>query len=206
MRNIVSRTLFALSASLLIASLTGCINAEKQAAKDITINENTFGCISDMKKVNQMYVDNLLGDPEGTVAAAEKGGTFPVGSALRFIPDEIMVKGKPGSHPSTGDWMFVRLDYDKDKGTQKVTKGYEEVTNFLNLTCFSCHVAAGAGHDFVCGDKDGNKNCAEIPFDRPMFHALQNTDPRCKSQGKISTEDTKALERLGQVVKKLLAK
>nr|VFK50495.1 MAG: hypothetical protein BECKTUN1418E_GA0071001_100339 [Candidatus Kentron sp. TUN]VFK51740.1 MAG: hypothetical protein BECKTUN1418F_GA0071002_100339 [Candidatus Kentron sp. TUN] len=152
-----------------------------------------------------MYVDNLLGDLDGTIAAAKEGGTFPVGSALRLIPDEIMVKGKSGSHPSTGDWMFVRLDYDKDKETQEVTKGYEDITNFLNLTCFSCHVVA-VQHDFVCGDKEGNKNCNPIPFDRPMLHALQNTDPRCESQKDVSQEDAEALARLQKVVKELLAK
>lgn len=194
---------------LLAVLIAGCVGADKssqQAVQDITLDENTFGCITDMTRVNQMYVDNLLGNSAGTIEVAEKGGTFPVGSALRLIPDEIMVKGKSGSHPVTGDWMFVRLDYDKDKGTQEVTTGYEEVTNFLNLTCFSCHVVAGAKHDFVCGDKEGNKNCAEVPFDRPMLHALQNTDPRCESQGDVSPEDTEALAKLQKIVEELLSK
>nr|VFJ50725.1 MAG: hypothetical protein BECKFW1821A_GA0114235_102827 [Candidatus Kentron sp. FW]VFJ52865.1 MAG: hypothetical protein BECKFW1821B_GA0114236_101324 [Candidatus Kentron sp. FW] len=44
-----------------------------------------------------------------------------------------------------------------------------------------------------------------IPFDRPMLHALQNTDPRCGS-GDVIPKDTKALVRLKKVVEKLLAK
>lgn len=209
MMKMTKHSFSALLASLLVVLLTGWVSADEagqQAAKDIMIDENTFGCITDMTRVDRMYVDNLLGDSAGTIAAAEEGGTFPVGSALRLIPDEIMVKGKPGSHPSTGDWMFVRLGYDKDSGKQSVTTGFEEVTNFLNLTCFSCHVVAGPANDFICGDKEGNKNCAPIPFDRPMLHALQNTDPRCESQGPVSPEDAEALARLQEVVKELLDK
>nr|VFJ67454.1 MAG: hypothetical protein BECKFW1821C_GA0114237_10128 [Candidatus Kentron sp. FW] len=97
--------------------------------------------------------------------------------------------------------MLCRLEAEP---RQDVTVGYEEVTDFLNLSCFSCHMAASQ-HDFVCGDKEGDKNCTPVPFDRPMLHALQNTDPRCGS-GDVSPEDTKALARLKKVVEKLLAK
>jgi hypothetical protein len=138
-RNFASRfsmVCFGFSISFSVGDFASASGEESPEDKEIVIDENTFGCISDMHRVNQMYVGNLLGDPQKTIEVAEKGGIFPVGSALRLIPDEIMVKGHPGSRPSTGDWMFVRLDYNKEDGSQKVTTGFEEVTNFLNLTCF----------------------------------------------------------------------
>ena len=43
--------------------------AEDKGLNNITAD--TFSCIRDMTKVNHFYVDNLLGDLDGTVAIAK---------------------------------------------------------------------------------------------------------------------------------------
>ena len=50
----------------------------------LEITDETFGCIRDMTPVRGFFVDNLLGDVEATVAAAEaeNGAVYPTGSVV----------------------------------------------------------------------------------------------------------------------------
>jgi hypothetical protein len=153
-----------------------------------------------MTPVRHFYVDNLLGNLEGTVAVAKAGmGDYPEGSVLQLMPNEVMIKQQKGFNPATRDWEFFWIDVDKD-GSKIFTRGFAEVNNRFGLNCFTCHVKAREEFDFVCEQGHG---CDPIPVTRAMFGALQRTDPRCKNQKAVSAEDAQALKDLGEIVKAL---
>jgi hypothetical protein len=158
-----------------------------------------FQCITKMTPVKHFFVDNLAGNLAGTVAVAQAGkGQFPEGTVLQLIPNEAMVKQQKGFSPGTGDWEFFALETDKN-GTKIVSSGAEEVNNFLGLNCFECHKAARAEFDLLCEQDHG---CAPLPLTRAMFHAVQQTDPRC-APAQLSAEDAAALKELGPVIEQL---
>src|SRR5262245_37782370 len=68
------------------------------AEEGIPIDDKSFKCLAQMTKVKHFYVDNLLGDLDGTIAVAksETGGVYPPGSVLQLFAGEVMVKQKPG--------------------------------------------------------------------------------------------------------------
>jgi len=190
-------------ALLMIGSLfIGGSAGGADAAKPIQVDDNSFKCITEMKAVRHFYVDNLLGNVAGTVAVAEKGrGDFPVGSVLQLVPNEVMIKQPKGFSPPTRDWEFFFIDVS-DQGSKIYKRGFAEVNNRFGGNCFTCHVKAKPEFDFVCEQGHG---CDPVPFTRPMFGALQRTDPRCKSRGPVSPEDAHALNQLGELVKSLTA-
>ena len=154
--------------------------------------------MSDMKAVRHFYVDNLLGDIAGTVAVAEKGtGDYPVGSVLQLVPFEVMIKQPKGFSPATRDWEFFFLQMS-EKGSKIDKRGFAEVNNAFGGNCFACHVKARPEFDFVCEQGHG---CDPIPFTRPMFGALQRTDPRCNNNPPVSAEDAQSLQLLESLVK-----
>ena len=61
----------------------------------VNIDEESFSCIRDMTPVRHFYVDNLLGDIEGTLAVANspEGAVYPAGSVVQLVPTEVMVNG-----------------------------------------------------------------------------------------------------------------
>jgi hypothetical protein len=169
----------------------------------IVVDDNTFKCITDMTPVRHFYVDNLVGNLDGTVKVATAGkGDYPVGSVLQLMPNEVMVKHEPGYNPATRDWEFFYIDVSKE-GSKIYQRGFAEVNNRLGLNCFTCHVKAEPQYDFVCETGHG---CDPIPVTRAMFGALQRTDPRCKNSGPVSAEDKEALNQLGEIVKALTGK
>ena len=159
-----------------------CIAAASQAT-DVTapnavnVNEGSFRCIRAMVPVRHFYVDNLLGDSAGTLAAANapKGAVYPPGSVVQLVPTEAMVKREPGFSPATGDWEFFELEVSAS-GSKIRTRGFADVNNRFGKNCFACHVPARAPWDFICESGHG---CEAIPIDRSMTGALQRTDPRC---------------------------
>ena len=130
-----------------------------------------------MVPVRQFYVDNLLGDRAGTLAAANAhgGAKYPAGSIIQLVPTEAMVKHEPGFNPVTGDWEFFELDVSEN-GSKIRTRGFANVNNRFGKNCFACHVPAREPWDFVCESGHG---CEPIPIDRDMTGALQRSDPRC---------------------------
>src|ERR1700722_981839 len=62
------------------------------------IDAESFRCITKMTPVRQFYVDNLQGNLEGTLAAANSttGAVYPPGSVIQLIPSEAMVKRDRG--------------------------------------------------------------------------------------------------------------
>lgn len=168
----------------------------------VKVTDSSFKCITEMTKVRHFYVDNLLGNLDGTVAVAQAGeGDYPEGSMLQIMPNEVMVKQQKGFNPATRDWEFFWIDNDKN-GSKIFTRGFAEVNNRLGLNCFTCHVKAEAKYDFVCEIGHG---CDPIPVTREMFGALQRTDPRCGDKP-VSAEDQASLAQLGEIVRQLTGK
>jgi hypothetical protein len=179
---------------------TSAGTADSTSESKVKVDNSSFKCITDMTPVRHFYVDNLLGNLEGTVAVANAGkGDYPEGSVLQLMPNEVMIKQQKDFNPATRDWEFFWIDVDKD-GSKIFTRGFAEVNNRFGLNCFTCHVKAREEFDFVCEQGHG---CDPIPVTRAMFGALQRTDPRCRNQKPVSAEDAQALKELGDIVKAL---
>lgn len=143
----------------------------------VNITEESFSCIRDMTPVRHFYVDNLLGDIDATLAAANapEGAIYPVGSVVQLVPTEVMVKRESGTFPATGDWEFFELQVD-EKGSTIAKRGFVDVNNRFGGNCFTCHAPAREPWDFICESDHG---CETIPIDHAMTGALQRSDPRC---------------------------
>lgn len=180
---------------LMLACLTSfCVNAASVAAKPINdkqvgdtqaestagmlkLDENSFSCIREMTPVRHFYVDNLLGNIKGTLAAANapKGAKYPAGSVVQLVPTEVMVKRESGTFPATGDWEFFELEVS-EAGSKIAKRGFVDVVNRFDGNCFACHAPAREPWDFICESGHG---CDPIPIDHKMTGALQRSDPRC---------------------------
>ena len=143
----------------------------------VNIDEESFSCIRDMTPVRHFYVDNLLGDIEGTLAVANapEGAVYPAGSVVQLVPTEVMVKRESGTFPATGDWEFFELEVN-ESGSKIAKRGFVDVVNRFGGNCFSCHAPAREKWDFICESGHG---CEPIPIDHKMTGALQRSDPRC---------------------------
>jgi hypothetical protein len=143
----------------------------------VNIDEKSFSCMRDMTPVRHFYVDNLLGDIESTLAAANapEGAIYPEGSVVQLVPTEVMVKRESGTFPATGDWEFFELEVDEN-GSKIAKRGFVDVVNRFDGNCFTCHVPAREKWDFICESGHG---CDPIPIDHKMTGALQRSDPRC---------------------------
>ena len=186
--------------SVAIMVCVGYAQADELGEQKFKVDASTFKCMLKMTAVRHFFVDNLAGNLEGTVAVAKAGrGEYPEGSVLQLIPNEVMIKQKKGFSPGTNDWEFFALESDKN-GSRIVSRGTQDVNNFLGLNCFECHKAARAEFDLVC---DQDHGCAPLPLTRSMFHAIQHTDPRCQPPEEVSAEDAAALKELGPVIEQL---
>jgi hypothetical protein len=165
------------------------------ADKPLAVDAQSFRCISEMTKVRQFYVDNLFGNVDATVAAANaQNGAYPPGSVIQLVPVEAMVKGAKGSSPETNDWEFFVLDVSKD-GTKIHSRGFASLQTAHGGFCFGCHSNAKPQFDLVC---EADHGCVPIPITRAMAGALQRTDPRCKNPPP-SAEDAAALQQLHEI-------
>jgi hypothetical protein len=161
----------------------------------ITIKADTFRCITQMTPVRGFYVDNLLGDLQGTlkVARSPTGGVYPPGSVVQLIPTEVMVKQPAGTNPATRDWEFFELDItDKGAATFR-SRGFTNVVNRFGGNCLGCHVAARPEWDMIC---EQNHGCAPVPLTRAMIEALQRSDARCSPRNELRPQDIEALKLL----------
>ena len=190
MKHFNRAALLTVSLSLLPLSLTAAGEAMK-------VEADSFRCIREMTPVRHFYVDNLLGNLEGTLAAANapKGAIYPPGSVVQLVPGEVMVKREAGFSPATGDWEFFELDVS-DKGSSVRARGFAEVNNRFGGNCFACHAPARQPWDFVCEEGHG---CEAIPVTRQMIGALQRSDPRCGEEV-LEEGDSWALFKLNTLV------
>lgn len=143
----------------------------------LEITADTFRCLSDMSPVRHFYVDNLLGDLDGTLAVAnsEEGGVYPPGSVVQLVPAEVMVKHGKGFNAATRDWEFFELDVSAE-GSSIRNRGFVDVVNQFGGNCFGCHVKAKPQFDLICEKDHG---CDPIPVTPEQILGLQKADPRC---------------------------
>jgi hypothetical protein len=180
--------------SVLLTAAAFSINAANQVSN---IDDNSFNCIRDMTPVRHFYVDNLLGNTQGTLAVANnpEGAVYPEGSVVQLVPTEVMVKREAGTFPATGDWEFFELEVD-EQGSTITKRGFTDVNNRFGGNCFTCHLPAAEKWDFVCESGHG---CEPIPIDHSMTGALQRSDPRC-GEPELQDGDTFALFKLNAMV------
>jgi hypothetical protein len=195
MQMLVRRVATMLTIGLSVAG--GSQAADVPAGDAVKVNEGSFRCIRQMVPVRHFYVDNLLGNTAGTIAAANapKGAVFPPGSVVQLVPTEVMVKREQGFSPATGDWEFFELEVS-ESGSKIRTHGFADVNNRFGKNCFACHVPAREPWDFICESGHG---CDPIPIDHNMTGALQRSDPRCGTPA-LQPGDTVALWKLRAMV------
>ena len=162
----------------LLATGLGFLMWSSASAEDITVSEQTFGCILDWPKVRNTYFKHS--DPEKLKEAMRifrdsvPNRQYPVGTILQLIPFEAMVKHPREKFPNTNGWEFFFLEVSKE-GTKIKDRGEQVVNLSQGVTCLSCHQPA-AKFDFVCEKGHG---CAPIPFDDQKIAEIQKTDLRC---------------------------
>ncbi|MDT3779310.1 hypothetical protein PJI16_17235 [Nitrospira sp. MA-1] len=148
------------------------------SAQEITVTEDSFGCILDFPKVRNTRIKH--DDPEKLKEAKRilrdsvPETEYPVGTILQLVPHEAMVKHSHDKFPKTNGWEFFFLEVSKE-GTKIQDRGDNVVNVSQGVTCLSCHQPA-ARFDFVCEKGHG---CAPIPFDDQKIAAIQKADPRC---------------------------
>ena len=171
--------------------------------KTVEVTAEGFGCIRDMKAVRGMYLGNLLGNIDATIAVAnsEEGGVYPPGTVVQIVPTEAMVKREAGFNAATNDWEFFILDVSAD-GTKIAVRGAEEVKNGFGQDCLSCHAQAEPKWDMICETGHG---CQPIPITRDMIVALQKTDKRC-APAELTDEEKQALADLQALIEAFKAK
>jgi hypothetical protein len=176
---------WAVLAAALLAGPT--VAAPTSAPSPLSISEKSFRCMTEMTHIGHFYVDNLIGNLDGTVRVAKSttGGIYPVGTVLQLVPTEVMVKREKGFNAATHDWEFFELDVSPTGSTIR-TRGFGEVVNRFGGNCFTCHIRARPEWDLVC---DTTHGCDPIPI------------TIAKTRGAVSAEDTAALEQLAVVVK-----
>ncbi|MGD9852872.1 MAG: cytochrome P460 family protein [Nitrospirales bacterium] len=173
-----SMTVWLGTCTLLAAGL-GLSMPYSASAQDLTISEQSFGCILDWPKVRNTRFKHA--DPEKLKEAMRifrdsvPDLEYPVGTILQLVPFEAMVKHPREKFPNTNGWEFFFLDISKE-GTKIVDRGENVVNQSQGVTCLSCHQPA-ARYDFVCEKGHG---CAPIPFDDEKIAAIQKSDLRCK--------------------------
>jgi hypothetical protein len=184
MKNVRQRIAFspriaipALKQTVLITSI-GLCTVGGVLADDITVSEQTFGCINDWPKIRNTHLYNADADKLNEATRIFRDSVsdteYPVGTILQLIPTEAMVKHSHGTFAKSNDWEFFSLDLSA-AGTKISERGENVVNHTQGLTCLSCHQPA-AKYDFVCEKTHG---CAPIPLDDQKIAELQGADPRC---------------------------
>ena len=148
------------------------------SAQDITVTEQTFGCILDWPKVRNTYFKHSdqkkLKEAMRIFRDSVPDKEYPVGTILQLIPFEAMVKHPRERFPATNGWEFFFLDVSEE-GTKIADRGEKVVNRSQGVTCLSCHQPARR-FDFVCEKGHG---CAPIPFDDQKIAEIQRADLRC---------------------------
>jgi hypothetical protein len=148
------------------------------SAQDITVTEQTFGCILDWPKVRNTYFKHddpkKLNEAMRIFRDSVPNKEYPIGTILQLIPFEAMVKHPREKFPTTNGWEFFDLEVSKER-TKIKERGDQVVNHSQGVTCLSCHQPA-TRFDFVCEKGHG---CAPIPFDDQKIAEIQRADLRC---------------------------
>lgn len=192
-----------ISALSCLAILAAC-KTSVPAQTIVEVTDSSFRCLHQMTKVRGMYVDNLLGNLQDTLAVANSadGGTYPPGTVVQLFPGEAMVKREKGASPASNDWEFFLLDVSQ-QGAKIKERGFgpERPANMFG-SCFSCHSQAAPKWDMICEDDHG---CAPIVFpggiNTPVLtSALQKTDKRCSPPEPLTPEELAELKKLQDIL------
>lgn len=173
-----TRIVLGLTAVVLSAGL-GVNQLMAQSSQPIAIEASTFDCLTDMTPVRGFFVDNLLGDLDATLAAANasEGAPYPTGSVVQLVPTEVMVKQPEGTSPATNDWEFFELNVSA-QGSEIAVRGFTDVVNRFGGNCLGCHIKAEPQWDMICETGHG---CDPLPLSREMITGIQQADPRCRA-------------------------
>ncbi len=148
------------------------------SAQDITVTEQSFGCILDWPKVRNTYFKHS--DPKKLKEAMRifrdsvPGKEYPVGTILQLVPFEAMVKHPHEKFPKSNGWEFFALEVS-EAGTKIRDRGDNVVNLLLETPCLTCHQPA-TRFDFVCEKGHG---CAPLPIDDQKIAEFQKADLRC---------------------------
>ena len=167
-------------------------SGQNAAAQQVEISKDSFKCLTKMTPVRGFFVDNLLGNLEDTLAAAEatNGAVYPVGSVVQLVPTEVMVKRENGYNATTKDWEFFELAVSP-LGSEISVRGAFDVVNKFGGNCFACHIKAEPQWDMICEQDHG---CEPITFKhegkdvtltQAMIKGVQKADPRCVNPDEI---------------------
>jgi hypothetical protein len=170
----------------------------------LKIEAQTFNCIRDLDKVRGLYVGNLLGNKEATLAVANSptGGKYPAGSIVQLVPTEVMIKHPNGFSPETQDWEFFELAVSK-MGTEIKKRGFADVVNRFGGNCLGCHLKAQPQWDLICETTHG---CDPIALTKDMISFIQKTDPRCEANETLTDDEKIAAAQLQQMMTAIAAK
>ena len=178
----LSRQLFVWTCTWTLAAAgLGFAMPDSASAQDITVSDQTFGCILDLPKVRNTRFKHA--DPEKLKEAMRlfrdsvPDKEYPVGTILQLVPFEAMVKHPGEKFPNTNGWEFFSLEIS-EQGTKIKDRGESVVNVSQGVTCLSCHQPA-ARFDFVCEKGHG---CAPIPFDDQKIAQIQKSDLRCTNK------------------------
>ena len=173
--------------------------AEEAKTASLAISDDSFQCLASMTPVRGFFVDNLMGDLEGTLAVAnsEKGGAYPPGSVVQLVPGEVMVKHPEGTSPVTKDWEFFELTATSE-GSKIAKRGFVDVNNKFGGNCFACHIKAEPQWDMICETGHG---CDPLPLTKDMLAVIQKTDPRCADKPTLTDKEKALFMQLQQLLK-----
>jgi hypothetical protein len=173
-----------MASSLLLSGLV--------SAQTVEVDDNSFKCLTEMTPVRGFFVDNILGDLNATIKAAEseKDIVYPVGSVVQLVPTEVMIKREAGFNAVTKDWEFFELQVS-EAGSKIHVRGAFEVVNKFGGNCFACHIKAKPEFDLICEQSHG---CDPIllpngtELSQAMIKGIQKTDPRCIAAALVETK------------------
>ncbi|CAK8711424.1 MAG: hypothetical protein CDV28_11815 [Candidatus Electronema aureum] len=182
---------------------SGQVEPIAAAEKKVEVTDASFRCLHKMTKVGNMYVDNLLGDLEGTLAVAKSsaGGVYPAGSVVQLLPTEVMIKREKGANDETNDWEFFVLEVSPE-GSKIKQRGFNPPVKNMLGSCISCHKQVAPQADMVCAAGQG---CPPIVFpggidNAKLISALQKTDKRCPSPEPPTPEEMAELIKLKKML------
>jgi hypothetical protein len=163
----------------LLAAGLGFSLLSSAAAQDITVSEQSFGCILDWPKVRNTRFKHedpaKLKEAMRIFRESEPDKEYPVGTILQLVPFEAMVKHPREKFPKSNGWEFFALEVS-EAGTKIRDRGDDHVVNLLlGASCQSCHQPA-AKFDFVCEKGHG---CAPLSIDDKQIAEFQKADLRC---------------------------
>jgi hypothetical protein len=143
---LMGRLSLCVSKPILLAAGLGLFMLSGASAQDITVTEQSFGCILDWPKVRNTYFKH--NDPKKLKEAMRifrdsvPDKEYPVGTILQLIPFEAMVKHPREKFPTTNGWEFFDLDVSEE-GTKIKERGSAGRQSFARSDVLKLSPAGG---------------------------------------------------------------